>query len=110
MRHLITIAILSLGFTLGAGCAKLVGDDCSSALDCDPGQVCDRSLPGGYCTITPCEADGCPSEAACVDYPPFASYCMLRCGGDGDCRDDYVCVENLEGIKYCGVEDEQPQP
>jgi hypothetical protein len=97
------------------GCAKRIGDGCGSALDCNTGQVCDLSLPGGYCTVTPCELDPdtkddtCPNEAVCIDYPPFSSYCMERCESDDDCREYYACVESLTKQKYCGVPDEQPQ-
>jgi len=106
-RLVLLVAALAL---LSSACAKQIGDDCGSAVDCDPGQICDQSLPGGYCTLTPCEPDTCPSEAVCVDYPPFLSYCMKACGRDDDCRDDYVCVTNLQGIQYCGVPDEAPAP
>lgn len=107
--HLV-LTLLGLALLLATGCAKMIGDECDTALDCEPGQICDRALPGGYCTVAPCEPDTCPSEAVCVDYPPFLSYCMLSCDGDGDCRSDYACVTNIQGIEYCGVEDEQPQP
>ena len=106
----VLLTLLLAGLLLLAGCAKEIGDDCSSALDCESGQICDRSLPGGYCTVAPCEPDTCPAEAVCVDYPPFLSYCMKSCSRDDDCRSDYICVRSIQDIRYCGVEDEQPQP
>ena len=108
-RIVLVLVVAALG-ALSVGCSKQIGDDCGSAADCDPGQICDKALPGGYCTVTPCEPDSCPEEAVCIDYPPFLSYCMKRCTNDGDCRDDYACVTSVQGIQYCGVLDEAPQP
>lgn len=83
---------------LGA-CAPKFGDGCHSATDCSANgdRMCDRSQPGGYCTIMNCEPDGCSDEGTCVRFRPdearlSSSWCMLKCKNTGDCdRDQYVC-------------------
>lgn len=87
---------------LGA-CAPEVGDDCESALDCSTNntRICDRTQPGGYCTIKDCERGTCPEEAVCVKFNPLqerlsVTYCMYECEEDSDCRTEsgYVCTKS----------------
>lgn len=91
-----------LACVLGAAaCAPEIGDDCSTALDCSASgsRVCDRTQPGGYCTLIGCERGTCPEEAVCVRFNPAedrlaTTYCMYRCDDSGDCREDdgYKCL------------------
>ena len=95
---------VALAFAAGLlfiGCAPEIGDSCSSSLDCSAQntRLCDRTQPGGYCTIGNCEKGSCPEEAVCVKFRANVerlaiSYCMLRCDSTGDCRDDdgYKCT------------------
>jgi hypothetical protein len=83
----------------GIGCAPEIGDDCGTALDCSAqgSRECDRTQPGGYCTIAGCEDGTCPSEAVCVKFRPSAerlavTYCMYKCGDRSDCRGGYQCT------------------
>jgi hypothetical protein len=82
-----------------AGCAAEIGDECETSVDCSPDgdRICDRSQPGGYCTVEGCSADGCPDEALCVEFDPqeprlARRYCMAACETGGDCRDGYRCI------------------
>ena len=54
------------------GCEDEIGDSCKSNVDCanDGSRICDRSSPGGYCTIEGCNGGGCPNEAICVAFFP----------------------------------------
>ena len=107
LRTCIVIVIVAIATT---ACSRKVGDECDSSLDCATGQLCDRTLPGGYCVRTSCVFSGCPEEAVCVRFTDFDSYCMLRCGEDGDCRSAYVCVQDtaIAPAGFCAarVEDE----
>ncbi|MDD9935975.1 MAG: hypothetical protein OXT09_20355 [Myxococcales bacterium] len=85
------------------GCSPEIGDDCETALDCSSqaSRLCDRTQPGGYCTIRGCEKGTCPEEAVCVKFRPTTerlavSYCMFRCSDDGDCREGagYACLRD----------------
>ena len=53
-----------------SGCARKIGDECTTAADCNPNGTwsCDQSQPGGYCTIQGCDETSCPDEAACLRY------------------------------------------
>lgn len=87
----------------GAGCQPLIGDDCTTNIDCseDGDRYCDRSQPNGYCTIVDCEANSCPSEAICVQFfddVHARSYCLRKCDKDSVCRKSYECTEPIEGV------------
>ena len=84
-----------------SGCGKEIGDSCSSVNDCPTGSVCDTSMPGGYCTVTPCTYGECPAESRCVDYGHGSTFCMKRCNDDYDCREGYSCAETPVGEKVC---------
>jgi hypothetical protein len=82
------------------GCAPAIGDECETALDCSSqgSRQCDRTQPGGYCTILGCEQGTCPEESVCVKFRPeleriAVTYCMATCETDSDCRGDegYEC-------------------
>lgn len=95
---------LALALAGAAGCAAEIGDDCGSNADCGTTRICDKSLPGGYCTSTPCEVNSCPAEAVCIEFPDGQTYCMKHCGSNGDCRGGgYKCVEDYGDHPYCGV-------
>src|SRR4051812_5642397 len=68
------VPLLFIAFALSAGaCSREIGDDCSTAADCDPkgSRVCDLSQPGGYCTVVNCDENSCPSESACIRFFPI---------------------------------------
>ena len=111
------------------GCADEIGDECETALDCSQSgsRTCDRTQPGGYCTIRGCERSTCPEEAVCVKFRPqeerlAVTYCMLQCEDDDDCRSDegYQCTSMatlgngmesvvLDGKKrFCSAEPRAP--
>lgn len=114
--------LLGLTVLFGAGgCRREIGDECSTAANCDPGgrRSCDLSQPGGYCTIFACNETSCPEEAVCIRlFPtqfltkPCAPACEDRCLGDmppserclereecdpalryDDCSPDELCVQ-----------------
>lgn len=107
----------SLGWRLPAVCAALaacqpeIGSDCESNAECSvtESRDCDRSLPGGYCTVLNCGPGDCPEEAVCVAYRATISVveacqrtagrrrlqrtaCMRTCSSSQDCRSGYECV------------------
>lgn len=97
-------------------CAPAIGDACETVLDCSSqaSRACDRTQPGGYCTIAGCERGTCPEDSVCVKFHPFqgavegedpirqerlaSTFCMATCSGNSDCRED-------EGYR-CTAEDE----
>jgi len=66
-----TLALLLVASAV-AGCKKQIGDDCTTAADCNPNgsRSCDQTQPGGYCTIQGCDETSCPSEAVCMRFFP----------------------------------------
>ncbi|MDB4989105.1 MAG: hypothetical protein JWN04_4283 [Myxococcaceae bacterium] len=100
MRHkLLIVAALSFLSALLGACAPQLGDSCHTDTECSAtgSRFCDRSAPGGYCTIVNCEPKSCGGEGVCVRFKPLqprlaSSWCMAKCSSTGDCdRDDYVC-------------------
>ena len=94
-----------------AACAPEIGDACQTSLDCSSqgSRLCDRTQPGGYCTLRGCEQGTCPDEAVCVKFRPMeerlaTTWCMAKCDGDGDCRTDegYRCT-TAEGFSASGL-------
>lgn len=85
-------------FTLSA-CGPKFGDGCKNSTDCSVSntRICDRSQPGGYCTIANCKPGDCGDDGICVRFhanePRLAvTYCMGKCDNTKDCdRDEYVC-------------------
>ena len=84
--------VFCAGLALAAvGCSPEIGDDCGTALDCSAqgSRLCDRTQPGGYCTIAGCERGTCPDEAVCVKFRPnlerlAVTYCMYKCSDHSD--------------------------
>ena len=80
-------------------CAPALGDSCERNTECSVNgdRTCDRSQPGGYCTIPNCAANTCPDDGVCVRFQPdeprlARSWCMAECKNTRDCdRDRYVC-------------------
>jgi hypothetical protein len=106
-----------LAVLAGVGCKREIGDECTTAADCNPNgtRSCDATQPGGYCTIQGCDETSCPEEAACIRYFP-AQYLTKACDTSPDpadpaatsgCAADEVCLE--EGrcaplsteLRYC---------
>jgi hypothetical protein len=95
--------------TIFGNCSRLLGDPCSTSSDCETGQICDKTLPGGYCTKSDCHFFGCPSESTCVAFNDFDNYCMLSCSDEKDCREEYTCVTDFADQAFCGaVVEESP--
>ncbi|MGM0577034.1 MAG: hypothetical protein ACQEXJ_15015 [Myxococcota bacterium] len=94
------VALFAAG-VLAGGCRSMVGDSCEADSDCGRGLFCEQSLPGGYCTIDECVDDACPDEAVCVRFDAYTDFCMRACDGDGDCRDDYACVQDFGPHPFC---------
>jgi hypothetical protein len=104
------VLLLLLGLLL-VGCETAIGDSCSASTystDCPDGSVCDISLPGGYCTKTPCfDDEDCPGAAVCVHFDNGETYCMAPCNESSDCRKRYECVLLTLEDGYCGPELEE---
>lgn len=97
------------GLVAAVGCAPELGDSCNNNTDCSiqGDRQCDRSAPGGYCTIPDCVAGACKGEGYCVRFEPdqlrlSEEWCMAKCGRG--CRNDYRCatVDELNAER-CGM-------
>src|SRR3954465_13897573 len=115
------LLLLALLVAVPFGCKPKIGDDCRISTDCSAAgdRLCDITEPGGYCTIFNCEPDGCPDDAACINFgttlsslvdpnfpnqvapacltsqgnsPYQRSFCMASCSSDSDCRGGYKCL------------------
>jgi hypothetical protein len=93
------------------GCPPKIGNKCTLSTDCSQlgDRLCDTAQPDGYCTIFNCEPDNCP-DSICVGFDPTLdptcqgvddgrwprfqrTFCMKPCSSDGDCREQYHCVD-----------------
>lgn len=104
--------VLAVAAIASGGCKKMIGDDCSTAADCNPNgtRSCDLSQPGGYCTIQGCDETSCPGEAVCIRYFP-AQYLTKACNPaatDSGClEDEEICLDSglcaplRTELRYC---------
>jgi hypothetical protein len=103
MRHKLSLSLSAsvaggLLLTLAA-CGPKFGEGCKNSTDCSVrnDRICDRSQPGGYCTIANCKPGDCGDDGVCVRFRPSeprlsTSYCMAKCSSTSHCsRDAYVC-------------------
>lgn len=88
---------------LATGCGNAIGDSCGSNADCGTGRTCDRSQPGGYCTVTSCDVRGCPDDAVCVRFEGDQFFCMDVCEDSCECRPSYACVETGTPLPFCNA-------
>lgn len=77
----------------GGSGAGLTGESCSGSTSCASGAcLLDAEWPGGYCTGSACDTNGCPSERdSCVDVPGKGPLCLRTCSSIEDCRLEYTC-------------------
>ena len=101
MRGLLVLIFVVISTIAISGCGKEIGDSCSSSQNCPSGAMCDNSLPGGYCTITPCWPGECPDESVCIDFGHEQRFCMKRCTDQYDCREGYICRKDQKGHSFC---------
>jgi hypothetical protein len=100
---------LGLAFVAAlAACQPAVGDACEVQTDCGRSMYCERSLPGGYCTVRSCHVTPCPEDATCVVFDPDLSWCMALCDRDADCRSGYACVEDFASVPFCNDDRGEP--
>lgn len=99
-----SLAVLLL---LGSpGCEEKIGDACEFNVDCSKrgDRACDRSSPGGYCTIENCSDEVCPKEAHCIAFYPVA-FLTTPCDPEtedlpdpdlvtDDCTPDETCISS----------------
>lgn len=106
-KKFLSVALLVVLVPL-IGCAKAVGDECTSNVECPSGAICDVTVEAGYCTIPNCEYDNCPDGSVCIQFDREQSFCMQYCESGDDCRDGYVCRDDMEGPNFCYVPAEEP--
>jgi hypothetical protein len=99
--------------TAGAGCRREIGDECTTAADCNPNgsRSCDATQPGGYCTIQGCDETSCPDEAACMRYfpaqfltdpcDPHPADGVTGCMADEVCLNEGLCARQSTELRYC---------
>lgn len=109
--------VLAVVATAAAGCARKIGDECTTAADCNPNgtRSCDQSQPGGYCTIQGCDETSCPDEAACIRLfpaqfltkpcdpadPADPSTPATGCAADEFCLPEGLCAPLSTELRYC---------
>jgi hypothetical protein len=103
-----------------SACGPKFGDGCKNSTDCSVQntRICDRSQPGGYCTIANCKPGDCGDDGVCVRFRPAeprlsTSYCMGKCDTTSDCdRDAYYCksAQQLTDDMNIGVDDDEKEP
>ena len=101
------LAIILLASIVSA-CAPQVGDECETNVQCPSGAICDNTVYEGYCTVPNCERDSCPNDSVCVRFDRETSFCMAYCQADSDCRDGYMCRDDIGPTGFCYVPESQP--
>jgi hypothetical protein len=108
-----TVFQLALLLAVAAtGCRREIGDECVTAVDCNPNgsRACDATQPGGYCTIQGCDEGSCPEEAVCIRYFPaqfLTKPCNPmpptdpNCDADEICLDGGLCAPLSTELRYC---------
>ena len=73
---------------LSCRAALAIGAACATDSDCGNGRLClsGPTAPGGYCTRSCSDANGCPGDAKCELGPDGASVCLAACGASAVCR------------------------
>jgi hypothetical protein len=109
--QMLALAVIVAAAGGAAGCAKQIGDECTTAADCNPNgtRACDQSQPGGYCTIQGCDETSCPSEAVCIRFFPaqfLTQPCNpaampSECAADELCLDGGLCAPLSTELRYC---------
>src|SRR6187551_611731 len=87
------LALVVCAAVSAASCGREIGDECTTAADCNPNgsRSCDVSQPGGYCTVMGCDEHSCPEEAVCIRYFP-AEFLTLACN---PCCEDWPAQSPL---------------
>ena len=93
--------LIALLLMFSSACAPIAGDACEDASDCGGSMYCERSLPGGYCTVASCVNRTCPGDGVCIRFDADTSYCMQPCATSKDCRADYTCVTEVGAHPFC---------
>jgi hypothetical protein len=71
-----------------------VGFACATNTDCDPGEFCLLSAPGGFCTKGCAEAGkttDCAGNTVCSGFGGTDQVCANICTADTSCRTGYAC-------------------
>jgi len=95
------VALVCLLALTVPACSPLVGDACDVSSDCGRSMFCERSFPGGYCTLENCDNKNCPADGVCIRFDEDVSWCMQPCDVSGDCRDGYACVQDFGAYAFC---------
>lgn len=101
--RLLRLALVLCAAASAAACGREIGDECTTAADCNPNgsRSCDVSQPGGYCTVMGCDEKSCPEEAVCIRYFP-AEFLTLSC--NPCCEDGVVSPADPNRPPGCGVD------
>ncbi len=117
-----TLALVSLLGALGAcsgdvtdeanegadGAVSTIGKRCSTAKNCDVGQICksDFAFERRVCTEACTKDEDCPSDAVCVDGisdyngQSLEPFCLRVCASDAQCGGS-ECDARPAGEQYC---------
>ena len=112
---LVRLALLFVvAATAGAGCRREIGDECTTAVDCNPNgsRSCDATQPGGYCTIQGLRRDVLPGRGGLHALFPGAVPDRARatpapgvadtgCMADEICLDEGLCARQSTELRYC---------
>lgn len=97
------LAICLFALACAPACAPSVGDSCETSAECPRGAICDVTAPGGYCYFDGCDTESCPPGTVCVEFNDEEQFCMEYCEGDQQCRNDYVCRDDVGPAPFCYV-------
>lgn len=93
MNKLLFAAGAALALALSACGGTSVGTACTVNDDCDDGQTCYTTTPGGYCSKG-CSQEGeskeCPGGTVCAAHSGTL-LCSTTCQDKSDCRPEYEC-------------------
>ncbi len=118
LRRAGQLALMVTCLFTASACAPKLGDGCERDTECSVNRdrICDRSQPGGYCTLADCSSNSCPDDGVCVRFQPdeprlARSWCMAECSSTRDCdRDRYVCRTAAQINREAQTEDQSSPP
>lgn len=92
MKLIIALSLACVAF--GCGTHTSAGGPCTVNSECQIGQVCNNSLPGGFCVkgcVQEGSSDECPQGTICTQVGAALRACAPTCTDQAQCREFYSC-------------------
>ena len=106
MRMVIAVMVLATACG-GTDVSRSIGAACTANGDCDESCLMGGEFPGGFCSISCDDDNGCPADTDCVEKQ--GGVCLFTCAVNGDCTflgQGYLCKPTMahgtqDMVKVC---------